>query len=339
MSRKYWEQREYEKLRDQLKDISVIEEKLRLEFGKASKEIQKYINHLFIKFAEDNELTYTEASRLLTSSEFKSWRYDLKTYIKLIEATSDEKLLLELNSLAMKSRISRLEELKYQIDKKIDSSYYDMYSLATEFLTDSVSENYYKTIYNIQKYTGIATSFCKVNEELIKDILSYPWSGKNYSQRIWKNRDKLKDILETEMTQMIIRGESSRTISKRVAEVMDVSYKNAIALINTEHSYVMGEASAKAYEETGVEEYEFVATLDKRTSKVCQSLDGEIFKLSERQVGVNASPMHTRCRSTEIPSFDNYKSKRFARDKNDKAIEVPASMKYKEWYETFIENE
>lgn len=338
-SRDYWYKREKQKLDEQLKDVKKLEKKLNREFAKASKEIEKEINTLFQRYAKDNKLSYVEAEKYLTSKEFREWRYDLKEYIHLIESASDEKLLIELNTLAMKSRISRLEEIKYQINRYINNTYSEVHKGTTELLKASVADSYYKTIYDIQKYIGFGASFAKVDEKLIKEILSYPWSGKNYSQRIWgTNRDKLKDILETEMTQMITRGESSRAIAKRVSEVMDVAYERAISLINTEHSYVMSEATSRAFEETGVEEYEFLATLDNRTSNVCKSLDGKIFKLSERQVGVNASPMHTKCRSTEIPCIEGDSlSTRFARDRNGKVIEVPSNMKYDEWYKKYVE--
>lgn len=335
-SRNYWYKREQQKLKEQMRDVEKLEKKLNREFEKASKEIEKEINTLFQRYAKDNKLSYVEAKKYLTSKMFREWRYDLKEYINLIESTDDEKLLIELNTLAMKSRISRLEEIKYQIDKYINHTYSEIYTCTTELLKDSVKDSYYKTIYDTQKYVGVGASFAKVDDKLIKEILSYPWSGKNYSQRIWINRDKLKDILETEMTQMIIRGESSRTVAKRVSEVMDVAYERAISLVNTEHSYVMSEATSRAFKETGVEKYEFLATLDTRTSKICQSLDGKVFKLSERQVGVNASPMHPRCRSTEIPYIeDDSLSTRFARDKNGKGIEVPSDMTYSQWKQEF----
>lgn len=336
-SRDYWYKREQQKLDEQLKEAKKLEQKLNREFTKASKEIEKEINTLFQRYSRENKLSYVEAEKYLISKEFKEWRYNLKEYIRLIESTCDEKLLIELNTLAMKSRISRLEEIKYQINRYINKTYSEVHKGTTELLKASVGDSYYKTIYDIQKYIGVGTSFAKVDEKLIKEILSYPWSGKNYSQRIWgTNRDKLKDILETEMIQMITRGESSKTIAKRVSEVIDVAYERAISLINTEHSYVMSEATSRAFEETGVEKYEFLATLDTRTSKICQSLDGKVFKLSERQVGVNASPMHPRCRSTEIPYIeDDSLSTRFARDKNGKGIEVPRGMTYSQWKQEF----
>ena len=337
-NKEYWIKREQQKLNNQIKDVEALENKLKREFIKASKEIEKEIISLFIKYSEDNKLSYSEASNLLTSKDFKQWRYDLKTYMKLIEDSADERLLLELNTLAMKSRISRLEEMQYQINKCINTVYDDVYNTTTKLLEGSIKENYYQTIYDIHKSIGVGTSFAYVDEKMIKEILSYPWSGKNYSARIWgTNRDRLKDILETEITQMVTRGESLKTVATRVKELTNTAYEKCAALINTEHSYVMGEASAKAYEELGVEKYQFVATLDSKTSKTCQKLDRKIFKLSERQVGVNASPMHTKCRSTEIPYIENDNlSTRFARDRNGKRIEVPSSMSYNKWYEIFI---
>ena len=75
---KYWEDREVQKLKGQLKDLNKLEKLLKREYERASKEINKNIMHLFIKYMEDNELTYAQANQLLTSNEYKEWRMDLK---------------------------------------------------------------------------------------------------------------------------------------------------------------------------------------------------------------------------------------------------------------------
>jgi hypothetical protein len=100
----------------------------------------------------------------------------------------------------------------------------------------------------------------------------------------------------------------------------------------------MGEATYKAYEELEVEKYQFVATLDKRTSDICQELDGKVFDMKDRIVGVNASPMHPSCRSCEIPYIQDDYSTRFARDSKGKAIEIPSNMTYEEWKKAIDNN-
>ena len=77
--------------------------------------------------------------------------------------------------------------------------------------------------------------------------------------------------------------------------------------------------------------YQYSSALDKRTCESCGALDGETFKLVDRKVGVNASPLHPLCRCTELPYVEDNLSTRFARDEKGKGIEIPSSMTYKEW--------
>lgn len=57
-------------------------------------------------------MTYAEASRLLSGREYSTWRKSIQEYIADASgAARDSKALLELNTLAMKGRISRKEQL------------------------------------------------------------------------------------------------------------------------------------------------------------------------------------------------------------------------------------
>lgn len=44
--------------------------------------------------------------------------------------------------------------------------------------------------------------------------------------------------------------------------------------------------------------YIFNAVIDSRTTDICRSLNGRIFKIDEMQAGVNCPPMHINCRSS-----------------------------------------
>ena len=134
-----------------------------------------------------------------------------------------------------------------------------------------------------------------------------------------------------ELTQMIIQGKGVKETSRALSKRLEADYKNCLRLIHTEHSYFMSEATAKAYEELEVEMYQYSSALDKRTSDSCGALVGVKFKLVDRTVGVNASPLHPLCRCTEVPYVEDNYSTRFARDSKGKRIEVPRSMTYEEW--------
>lgn len=327
----YWQKREAYKLKKGLKDLKKIEKELVKAYKEAMDNIGKEISNLFYKYADDNNLSYKDAQKLLNGKEYKEFKNDLKTYMKLIEETGDEELLLELNTLAMKSRISRLEEMFYQCGKYINEVYESTNNRLQIAYSSTIKDNYYQTIYDIHKAIGVGASFSYIDNDMIKEILAFPWSGRHYSQRLWSNRTKLKNAMVEELTQMLIQGKGVKETSKALSKRLDADLKNCIRLIHTEHSYFMGEATARAYDELGVDKYQFLATLDNRTSEICQNLDGKVFDLKDRVVGVNASPMHPRCRSCEIPYIENDYSTRFARDDKGKRIEVSSSMTYKEW--------
>jgi SPP1 gp7 family putative phage head morphogenesis protein len=288
-NKQYWIDRENQKLNKGIKDCNKLAKELEHHYKLANKEIEKEINNLFEKYAKDNQLTYAEATKYLTGNEFKIWRTDIKGYLKMIE--DNPELLLELNTLAMKSRITRWESLQYEIDKQLNKLAITTEKETKELLTDTLKDNYNRNVFNISKKAGFVANFSGINNKTVERVLSYPWSGSNYSDRIWENKRLLSKTIKNEMTQMIIRGESSKKVAARVSEKMNTSYKNAVRLVQTEHSYVMNEASKYTYEDLNIEQYEFLATLDSRTCSVCGKLDGKVFKLTEAKVGINYPPL------------------------------------------------
>ena len=288
----YWAKREAYKLKKGLKDLKKIEKELVDEYKKAMNEIGKEISNLFYKYAKDNNLSYSDAKKYLNSSEFREFKRDLKSYMKLIEETGDEELLLELNTLAMKSRISRLEEMFYQCGKYINEVYESTNKKLQIAYSSTIKDNYYQTIYDIHKAIGVGASFSYIDNDMIKEILAFPWSGRHYSNRLWSNRTKLKNAMVEELTQMLIQGKGVKETSKALSKRLDADLKNCIRLIHTEHSYFMEIASQKAYDELDIDKYKILATLDKRTSKICQDLDGEVFNVKDAVIGVNMPPFH-----------------------------------------------
>ena len=108
----YWKKRAEEREAEWTKKSKdTIEKELAKYYGQALSRINDDIAVLYGRYAKDNNLTYAEASKLLTGKEFKQWRMSLEEYLDAIDKTGDNKLLLELNTLAMRKRISRLDKL------------------------------------------------------------------------------------------------------------------------------------------------------------------------------------------------------------------------------------
>lgn len=335
---KYFKEREEAKLNQQLKDSKKVETELIKAYQRASEEITKEINNLFTKYAKDNQLTYSEASKLLTNKEYKAWKMTLKEYIEDITNNGNIEALRELNTLSMKSRITRLEEMLSQVDKQLINLYSEIEKQTEQLLIKSVKDNYYQSIYEVQKFTGKADPFAILDDKLIRTIIEYPWAnGFNYSSTIWKNKDLATITFKREITDMIIQGKGNREVAKNISEKLGSDLKHAMRVVNTEHSYICSEASAKAYKELDVEQYEVLATLDEVTCPICSGHDGEVANLKDRKVGLNAAPFHPSCRCTEVPYIPDDYGTRIARDNNGKNTYVPSNMKYDEWYSKFVE--
>ncbi|MBS5595676.1 minor capsid protein [Peptostreptococcus sp.] len=332
----YWIKRAHERSRADIRACDEVIKSINMSFYNSLKQIEKEIATLFYRYSEDNELDYDLAIKLLAGNEYKSFRMELEEYLGLIESPE---ILLELNTLSAKSRISHLEESFFHIQKQIDKVYLHQSEVMQELMKDSVQKNYYKSIFDVGKVVAgdaAIKEFHKLTiDEIVKEF-ERPWSGKNFSERLWKNRTKLKDALEEEIIKMAVSGANPEQAADTIAKKMDVAKRTAATLVHTEQAYFSGFGSLKAYREMGVDKYIYIATLDMKTSDICRDLDHEVFDVSQAQAGVNYPPMHPRCRSTTAPYTGELEGTRLARDKDGNSVRVDKSLSYKDWYEKYV---
>lgn len=334
----YWIQRALERSRADIRSADEVVKTINESFYNCLKEIEKEISLLYYRYAEDNELDYDLATKLLTGDEYKSFRMGLEEYMDLID---NPEIQLELNTLSTRSRISHIEETFFNIQKQIDKAYIYQHEAVESLMKESLQTNYHRVIFDIGVATGesVVKDFHKLTiGEIVKEF-ERPWSGKNFSERIWKNRAKLKDALEEEIVKMAISGADCTQAIESVAKKMDVSKKAAATLVHTEQAYFSSLGTLKAYNEMGVDEYIYVATLDLRTSDICRDLDHEVFSIKDAQAGVNYPPMHPRCRSTTAPYTGALEGTRSARDMFNNEVKVDKSLNYKEWHKKYVESD
>lgn len=334
----YWIQRALERSRADIRSADEVVKTINDAFYNCLKEIEKEISVLYYRYAEDNELDYDLANKLLTGDEYKSFRMGLEEYMDLIDSPE---IQLELNTLSTRSRISHLEETFFNIQKQIDKAYIYQHEAVESLMKESLQTNYHRVIFDIGVATGetVIKDFHRLTiGEIVKEF-ERPWSGKNFSERIWKNRAKLKDALEEEIVKMAISGADCTQAIESVAKKMDVSKKAAATLVHTEQAYFSSLGTLKAYSEMGVDKYIYVATLDFRTSDICRDLDHEVFDIKDAQAGVNYPPMHPRCRSTTAPYTGAMEGTRTARDMFNNEVKVDKSLNYKEWHKKYVESD
>lgn len=319
---------------------NTIEKELAKYYQQALFSIEDDIAILYGKYAKDNNLTYAEANKLLTSNEFKQWRMSMEDYLNAIDNSKDNKLLLELNTLVIRKRISRLDKLYGDTLKNLYILGSEAEKSITDFLSGVYKDNYYENIFDIGKSISIKKSAIEVDNKKVSKVLNSSWSGKHYSQRIWKNTDNLAKLIKNEITNGVHRGVSIQKMSSLIQERMNVGKYEATRLVRTEMNYVQNQASLDSIKEADMKYFMFLATLDKRTSNKCREHDRKVYPIDEAQAGSNMPPLHPHCRSTiagNLTDYDTGRGKRTAKNKDGKRIIIPAAMKYDDYYKIYIE--
>lgn len=303
-NRDYWEERQIKREVKAFSTIQDVEKEYKIALEKAKQNINKELSRIGTTYMKDNNLSYHDALKLLKGDEYKVWKKDLhdymKEYNKLLKTAPLEakKLYLEIETLSAKSRMSHLDSLRAQVDMEMVKLIFGVEDSAKNALTSV----YRDTFIEVTKDLGINAI---VSRDKIKTVLDRPWSGANFSQRIWSNTDKLAQTVKQEIVNGMIQGINLQTMAKRVSERFETAKKNDVErLLRTEVNYTLNQATLDGYKEAGIEKYEFSATLDSRTSQICSELHGEVFEIKKIAVGLNYPPMHPRCRSTTIPIID-----------------------------------
>lgn len=314
------------------------------QYKEAQKQIEGQIARWYQRFADNNGITLAQARQYLKGAALKEFQWDVQDYIKYGQ---DNALMggwmKELENASAKYHISKLEALKIQTQQSLEVMFSKQMGTVTGAMGDIFESGYYHTAYELQKGFNIGWDIAGLDQSQIEKVLSKPWAvdGKNFSERIWTNKEKLISELHGELTRNIMLGADPQKAIDSLAKKMNTSKQNAGRLIMTEEAYFSSAAQRDCFNDLDVEQYEIVATLDSHTSDICRSLDGKHFPMKDFQAGVTAPPFHVYCRSTTVPYFDeNFGDigERAARDEETgKTYYIPDDMNYEDWKQTFVD--
>ena len=312
-------------------------------YQEAKTYLDKEINKIFDKFQRDYGLSQVDARQVLKNMKDKK---DLNELRKVLEARPNDpniqRLLADLDSPAYSFRMKRLERLSDDLDRMRESIYHSEKTGSDAFYSDLMKDSYYKATFDLQQQTGLAYGFSGLPESEIKHLQSFSWvgDGSTYSTDIWKNTGKLTSSIKDELLISLMTGRDTRGTAQAIAERFNVGQNDARRLVRTESAFFHNQMELLSYEEADIEKYIFVAVLDKRTSRICQEHDNQVYDRDKAVPGVNCPPMHPWCRSTTVAydeDADYSKLKRRARNPvTGKTELVPADMTYKEWYSKYV---
>lgn len=288
---KYWDKRVKQWVKSQ--DISdrELSDRLVKYYKHTSDELQDDIARYYAKYGTDNVLEYKE---LLT--DIRDEPDELK---RLIERT-DEFMnmypeyahLTEVRNSIYK--LNRLESLNYSTQLRL----MELGAIEQREIEAHLKQSYGAMYKQVAKELGLGDAFLSTNAQVVQHTIFDKWvDGKNFSDRVWDNKEKLMNQLQTRIRDGFVRGDNFESLTKVMTERLGVGYNDARRLIWTESSYIMNQASAQPYIDSGQVEYRINAILDNKTSQICRSLHDEVFSFEDRKVGINFPPFHPYCRT------------------------------------------
>ena len=313
-SKQYW----LDRMLDRDKAAKLSEDKILEELNRYYTDsyiaIEKELNNFYVKYATENGLSYNQARKILTPKDIREYSSKIGELKKIYEETKDMNVYLNMQEIGSRANVTRLQSLLDSIDIELIKSAHN-----TQISIEQHLSNMYKRSYK-QALEDIGASNKAINSRAVKEALSYPWSGRNFSERIWGNNSKIFNTMQETITRGIIKGKSVPNVAKDIKRLSNQVFKkektfremekihkyNAERLVRTETNHFMTKGHIEGYKASGVvKAVEICVHWDERTCPDCESMDREVIPLNEVSYGSNVPPFHPFCRCTLVPVVDN----------------------------------
>lgn len=188
-------------------------------------------------------------------------------------------------------------------------------------------DKFYINCFNLA--LGMDFTLKKINSKALDRIVKNTVKGKNYSDRLWSNKNDLSKILQKEIKDFLEGKTSINEISKVVKDRFNQNSFNTRRLITNETARVQSEVNEEWSKDYGVEYQLFMATLDQKTSDICRALDGNVYDINDSNKPIPPTGTHIGCRSclVSIPSKEWKPKKRM----DNETKEHISYVNYEEW--------
>lgn len=321
----YWEKRALENKLSAIENEEDYLRRISSIYDHANKQIDEKLARVYARYAKENNLTLEEAYKQLPKKMETEYKNDVMDYVNKAKDPSYKQYLL---NQSIMHKHSVLDQLRTEMRSVIYDI--DMEETGGKFLEKIFTDSNYRA-----QYSNNEEAFAKVDKEKIQNLLKENWSGGgNFSELIWKDREKLVKALDDIVMKGLATGDNYDKMSDKLAKRMDTSKSNAKRLIMTESARMENEGLLSYYERIGAKQLIFVATLDMKTSEICRAMDGTIIPIEDAKIGLNVPPLHPYCRSVISPHYEgNEPGDRVYRDVETGKTKSGRYRTYKEYLE------
>lgn len=310
-SEEYWRERESRQRAINIRDEARTAERINEIFQSMQDSIQQEIESFYQRYADDEGITLTEARGRVSRIDMEQYERLAKKYVKLAHAhgsikdmafTDEANDQMRLYNLTMK--VNRLEMLKARCGIRAMEGYRDTERLINENLEERAYSEY-------RRLAGILGNSVQFNENMVRAIVNASYQNATWSQRLWSHQASLSSQIGTQLASGILAGKSSTVLAREIQKLTGGSTYACQRLMRTELRRVQTAAAEQSMLDNGVTEYKFMVANGVNPCDECVALDGQVFKISEMEIGKNAPPKHPSCHCCTCPAIDEEKWQRW----------------------------
>lgn len=211
-------------------------------------------------------------------------------------------------ALALYGRIGRMLQEKYgEVSSVVQGELLNLAALEGQF-TEQVLRQGLQGL-------GVEIQTTRLTDSQLRAIAKFPVQGAPLSEW-WEQQSRTAAFRVRSQIQIgLLNGEGIPQIVRRVG-VIDTSNgittgalrtarTQASTIVRTAVNTVSNQATFEALsaqDRTLTKQYQIVATLDDRTSEICQALDGQVFDYDDE--ASPRPPFHPNCRTAIVPVID-----------------------------------
>lgn len=291
----YWEEREKRHAQETKKSEDELAKKLHDRLDALMVEMDKQIHGFYSRYAKAEGITMAEAQQKVSQMDVKAFETKAKKYVKTRDFSKEANQELRLYNATMK--INRLEMLKADMGLEMVDAFSDVEDMMRQGLTQCSLDEF-------ERQAGILGVHNKDMTGKTDSIVNGSLNNATWSQRIWMYQDQLKSAVSDLLTNGIIQGRNPRDLARDLVKQFGATKYNAERLMHTEMCRVQIVTQMESFTENGYEQFVFISTEDSHVCAVCNSLNGEIFKVKDHAAGENAPPMHPNCRCSTAAFMD-----------------------------------
>lgn len=263
------------------------------------------INKILSKQKKDRDTLLSEIGKIILT-------YTIADNILNLSSTEKIKLSKKLNNVIVDIFRTQIKDEIYK---------------ANDILTTIGLNKYYSNSYTLS--LGLDFKLKKVTDKTLNRIIKKTIKGKNYSDRIWDNKNKVAKALRLEIKKFLNGEINLNEIEKVVKTRFNSNAFNTKRLVQNETSRVMNQVNEAFQEDHNIEYVMWSSTIDDKTEDYDASLDSKVFRVDDdsRPIPIDDTHVGCRCCYISLPSKDYRPSKRL----DNKTKEKIEYKTYKEW--------